>query len=711
EDSSEPIRQGILKHELSHARHHDGLKTLFLSLIATIHWFNPFVWFALRKFTEAAEWRCDSEAFGSEKNGTAAFAESMLMLNQNKPKYFAWVQLYKNHDVKERIKRLKNYPLTLKESTMKKIGILTLVYMLFCFGLMKVQLVAETPKADSVKVENAPDDTSKSADDKDDTDEGFVTGGGPGVSGFTHLVTFKPKGNFNPRNPMQFLVPFNAKIMDEGPTTGYFRTKAVDGKLVGSLCTGDPEKLEKLIESLPKIEFVKSERLTKESFEKYEKTEQESLPPVDGGFATEGTPGVAGFTHIVTFKPKGDFNPRNPMQFLLPFRAKLVNEGPATGYFRTKAVDGKLVGSLCTDDPEELKKFIESLPEIEFVSSERLTKESFEKYEKTIQESVRTGDGYATPEAGFTHLIVFEPAGDFIPKKPMEYLNLIRPKLAESGVHAGYFRTKPEDGKLIAYFLTSTPEEFKKFVDSFPELKYIRTEPLTQEMFEKYEKTPQLSILAPELEKRLDEIKNTDWFQKLTPRQQVSYLSTETNFSYALDPKNFEVGNARDEFESKWVKLLEGPEPGNPGGTKLSAYDEAILGLATIKSDKAAKLLTKIAGEKVVKDNAHRWYATHALGMLGDPSVVVDLIPLLYHYNSNTRWGAQVALVRLTGENFGDDEHAWADWYNANRDTLGKDLPELDSKPVDWTCGSDDPDLKKWADREWQKKNDARWNN
>jgi len=51
-------------------------------------------------------------------------------------------------------------------------------------------------------------------------------------------------------------------------------------------------------------------------------------------------------------------------------------------------------------------------------------------------------DSYATPQGGFTHVIVYGPKGDFKPHGPMAYLNIVNPKLDEFGAHAGYFRSK-----------------------------------------------------------------------------------------------------------------------------------------------------------------------------------------------------------------------------------------------------------------------------
>jgi hypothetical protein len=53
-----------------------------------------------------------------------------------------------------------------------------------------------------------------------------------------------------------------------------------------------------------------------------------------------------------------------------------------------------------------------------------------------------------------------------------------------------------------------------------------------------------------------------------------------------------------------------------------------------------------------------------ALGLIGDKAAVPDLIHLVYHGNVNTRWWAQISLVRITGQNFGGDWNAWGKWWN-----------------------------------------------
>jgi hypothetical protein len=123
--------------------------------------------------------------------------------------------------------------------------------------------------------------------------------------------------------------------------------------------------------------------------------------------------------------------------------------------------------------------------------------------------------------------------------------------------------------------------------------------------------------------------------------------------------------------EERWLKQLSQPSE--------SARVLAIYALTALKSKKAVPALLSIATEREEKDNRDRWMACRALGIIGDQSVVPQLVPLTYHYNRDTRLWAQISLVRLTGENFGRDVAAWREWWEKRG---GK--PPIPAKPVQW---------------------------
>jgi RNA polymerase sigma-70 factor (ECF subfamily) len=148
-------------------------------------------------------------------------------------------------------------------------------------------------------------------------------------------------------------------------------------------------------------------------------------------------------------------------------------------------------------------------------------------------------------------------------------------------------------------------------------------------------------------------------------------------------------------WEEKWLAQL--------GSGSEKKRETAIQCLATAGCKKAIPPILKIAAERVEKDNADRCEAVRALGILGDRSLVPELVPLTYHYNMNTRLWAQVSLVRLTGENFGRDVAAWKTWWEKQG---GK--PPVAEKLVVWATsawmvsmlhGAEDPKKQEEMDR------------
>jgi hypothetical protein len=114
----------------------------------------------------------------------------------------------------------------------------------------------------------------------------------------------------------------------------------------------------------------------------------------------------------------------------------------------------------------------------------------------------------------------------------------------------------------------------------------------------------------------------------------------------------------REALELKSIDMLKGPHS--------REYYQAINTLGAMRSTNGFKPLLGIATDRADKDNRDRWMAIRALGLFGDKKIVPELIPLVYHGNVNTRWWAQISLVRLTGTNFGGDWRAWGGWWNAS---------------------------------------------
>jgi hypothetical protein len=150
-----------------------------------------------------------------------------------------------------------------------------------------------------------------------------------------------------------------------------------------------------------------------------------------------------------------------------------------------------------------------------------------------------------------------------------------------------------------------------------------------------------------------------DWESLLNDDQRQVLDWTDRQFRSFFDARTFDGWSEKEraELETRLLDTLKGPQ--------TAEYYRAINSLGTLRSKKAVPALLAIANDRAEKNCRDRWMAIRALGIIGDTSVVPELIHLVYHGNINTRWWAQMALVRLTRQNFGKDWKAWGNWWNS----------------------------------------------
>ena len=77
-------------------------------------------------------------------------------------------------------------------------------------------------------------------------------------------------------------------------------------------------------------------------------------------------------------------------------------------------------------------------------------------------------------------VVRFEPAGDFSPKTPGEFLSKIHVYSGQEG-EIGYFRTTKQGNKLVGSFLAYDGDQLKAALSKIPELKVTSVEKLTQD--------------------------------------------------------------------------------------------------------------------------------------------------------------------------------------------------------------------------------------
>jgi hypothetical protein len=98
--------------------------------------------------------------------------------------------------------------------------------------------------------------------------------------------------------------------------------------------------------------------------------------------------------YVVRFEAANGFSPKNATDYLNDIRKHTPqvrsdkNGVGAGGFFRTKKEGDKLVASFLTDVPDKLRAYIESNPDLKYISAEAITKQSFIEYETSKQESL-----------------------------------------------------------------------------------------------------------------------------------------------------------------------------------------------------------------------------------------------------------------------------------------------------------------------------------
>jgi RNA polymerase sigma-70 factor (ECF subfamily) len=223
---------------------------------------------------------------------------------------------------------------------------------------------------------------------------------------------------------------------------------------------------------------------------------------------------------------------------------------------------------------------------------------------------------------------------------------------------------KLEPGKFYAVWVNS--ERHRNFKDShgIPALPYLIT---FQTAFPKdgLDKDSVSTSTVPD-----------PFLERLNPDQRMVLEWTDGQFRGFFDRRSFSGWSTEDraELETRLIDALRGPIS--------REYYQAINSLAALRSTRAIPNLREIAFDRRDKNNRDRWMSIRALGLIGDTSSIPEFIHLLYHGNVNTRWWAQLSLVRLSDQNLGNDWRAWSKWWN---DSGGQ--PPCSPEIIRWWSG------------------------
>jgi hypothetical protein len=184
-----------------------------------------------------------------------------------------------------------------------------------------------------------------------------------------------------------------------------------------------------------------------------------------------------------------------------------------------------------------------------------------------------------------------------------------------------------------------------------------------------------------------DSVDSNGFENRLNSDQRLVLEYINLKFARFADERTFAGWTPADRasLEKRMIDTLKGPQ--------TDEYYQAINTLAALHATSALPQLRKLAFEhretivKLEKSNRPRWMAIRALGVIGDKLAVPGMIHLLYHNNSYVRWSAQIALVRLTGQNFGNDWRAWGAWWSGRHGN-----PPFNPQVVRWWRGQAEPD-------------------
>ena len=408
--------------------------------------------------------------------------------------------------------------------------------------------------------------------------------------------------------------------------------------------------------------------------------------------------------HLATFRPVKGFAPRTPMEFLNQFseHSNLRSGDKRIGgasFFRTRVKDGGLIGSFLTEYPDQMRAAVAANPSLELVSIEKLTPEMFVPYEASRQESLEPAQG----APGVAPLVVgTEPPANATDVDPnltqisATFSKAMRDKswswcTGDEGQYpgnSGQGQAGPhyeKDGRTCVLPVNLAPGQtyavwlnsgqYRGFADveghpAVPYLLVFHTAGAPRPLLS--------SALRAAYEQKLPESlrRYRDWSDNLDA------------FQDALRVEEIAPGQKAAK-EAQWLDELRSQEG--------RAVIPAINGLAKLQSGKAVPGLLRIATDPRQKDNRDRWMAVRALGLIGDDSAVPKLVHLTYHYNSNVRFWAQISLARLTGQSFGRDVQAWADWWAAT----GR-KPAISTARVTWASRPE------WADPNQQIEQDQK---
>ena len=156
-------RVAVYRHELEHLRRGDLWWTLLARLLACVHWFNPFAWWAARRYEAQSEFACDTAAAAGDPAG---FSQLLVQLASGRSRRVVGVQSVAAGRVYERVERL----VTRTGSQGGWRSAVPVVVALFAVTMLSVRIEAVEPAAadtrNDVAASNRADSPADAVDDR-----------------------------------------------------------------------------------------------------------------------------------------------------------------------------------------------------------------------------------------------------------------------------------------------------------------------------------------------------------------------------------------------------------------------------------------------------------------------------------------------------------------------------------------------------------------
>jgi hypothetical protein len=140
---TEEEQKYLLYHELVHAKHRDSLWKILAVIIATIYWFNPFVWILVKFFDQDLELRCDYNVV-SKLGGKVEYAELLLKFARNSKNPVYLLNGFGDSIVKKRIVSIMNFDKEKKKYTCSLLVSTTFIILLIFFKMDSIESISES---------------------------------------------------------------------------------------------------------------------------------------------------------------------------------------------------------------------------------------------------------------------------------------------------------------------------------------------------------------------------------------------------------------------------------------------------------------------------------------------------------------------------------------------------------------------------------------